>query len=322
MSKAPVQCLGLIGLGLIGSSIAHAAQAYGLADSIVGYDTDAATCRRFEEMGLAGQCSAESADILADCDMVIIAVPIGAYADVCRAIAPVVKEGAIISDAGSVKKAAIGYMNNALPAHVHLVPGHPIAGTEHSGPDAGFAELFDGRWCILTPQQATDEKAVATCRAFWEGMGAKIQIMEADHHDLVLAITSHLPHLIAYTIVGTADDLSEDLKSEVIQFSAGGFRDFTRIASSDPTMWRDIFLHNKEGVLNILQRFTEDLTALQKAIRRDNGAFLFDTFSRTREIRHRIIEAGQAASTIPHAEPGQQEDRSHTGGDPEQESAI
>jgi cyclohexadieny/prephenate dehydrogenase len=304
-------------LGLIGSSIAHAAIAYGLAGRIVGYDSDAATCRRFEELGLAGECSAESAEVLSKCDMVIIAVPIGAYSDVCSRIAPVLKDGAIISDAGSVKNAAIAYMRDRLPGHVHIVPGHPIAGTEHSGPDAGFAGLFDGRWCILTPQDNCCEEAVATCRSFWEGMGAKIEIMDADHHDLVLGITSHLPHLIAYTIVGTADDLSEDLKSEVIQFSASGFRDFTRIASSDPTMWRDIFLYNKEAVLNILQRFTEDLTALQKAIRRDNGTFLFDTFSRTRDIRHRIIEAGQDAPSTPYGEHALREGHSHKDGDPE-----
>lgn len=322
MSQPYIQCLGLVGLGLIGSSVARAAISYGLAGKIVGYDSDAATCRQFEALGLADSCSADNPGILGECDMVIIAVPIGAYGDVCHAMAPVLKNGAIVSDAGSVKKSAIASMKEILPDHVHLVPGHPIAGTEHSGPDAGFAELFDGRWCILTPEHDTQESAVATCRAFWEAMGAKIELMDADHHDLVLGITSHLPHLIAYTIVGTADDLSEDLKSEVIQFSAGGFRDFTRIASSDPTMWRDIFLHNKEAVLNILQRFTEDLTALQKGIRRDNGAFLFDTFSRTREIRHRIIEAGQAAPSTPHAADGPQEGHSHTDDDPEQESAV
>ena len=322
MSATDFNCLGLVGLGLIGSSIARAALDYNLAQTIVGYDSDEPTCRRFEDLGLAGACSADSPDILRDCDMVILAVPIGAYADVCREIAPVLKQGAILSDTGSVKKSAIAYMQAALPDHVHLVPGHPIAGTEHSGPDAGFATLFDGRWCILTPEHDTDESAVARCRAFWEGMGAKIQMMEADHHDLVLGITSHLPHLIAYTIVGTADDLSEDLKSEVIQFSAGGFRDFTRIASSDPTMWRDIFLHNKQAVLNILQRFTEDLTAMQKAIRRDNSIFLFDTFSRTREIRHRVIEAGQDAPSTPQAVHGQQAGRSHTSGDPEHEGEV
>jgi cyclohexadieny/prephenate dehydrogenase len=224
---------------------------------------------------------------------VIICVPVGACGAVAAEIAPHLRQGVIVTDVGSVKCAVIKSVLEHLPAHARFVPAHPVAGTENSGPASGFPSLFVNRWCILTPPQAADGDAVSRIRAFWEGMGANVEIMSADHHDLVLAVTSHLPHLIAYNIVGTADDLESVTQSEVIKFSAGGFRDFTRIAASDPTMWRDVFLHNKEAVLEVLARFNEDLSALARAIRWGEGDKLFDLFSRTRAIRRGIVSQGQ-----------------------------
>ena len=231
---------------------------------------------------------------VAGADLVIVCVPVGACGEVAKEIAPQLKEGAIVSDVGSVKSAIVRDMSPHLPASVHFVPAHPVAGTEHSGPDAGFAELFVGRWCILTPPQGTEPAAVDKLAAFWRLLGANVEIMASpEHHDLVLAITSHLPHLIAYTIVGTADELAEVTRSEVLKFSAGGFRDFTRIAASDPTMWRDVFLANKDAVLEMLGTFNEDLSRLTRAIRRGDGEALFEHFARTRAIRRGIVEIGQ-----------------------------
>ena len=234
-----------------------------------------------------------NAEAVKDADLVILCIPVGACGPVMQEIAPFLKPGAIVSDVGSVKGAIVREMGPHIPQAAHFVPAHPVAGTEHSGPDSGFAELFINRWCILTPPEATDPDAVEKLRAFWAGLGARVEIMTPDHHDLVLAITSHLPHLIAYTIVGTADELEEVTSSEVIKFSAGGFRDFTRIAASDPTMWRDVFLNNKDAVLEMLGTFNEDLSKLTRAIRRNDGEALFEHFTRTRAIRRGIVEIGQ-----------------------------
>jgi cyclohexadieny/prephenate dehydrogenase len=285
--------LALIGIGLIGSSLARGARDRGLAEEIVVQSRRAETVSAAQRLGLGDRYTTDPADAVDGADMVILSIPVGACEAVAREIAPALKGGAIVSDVGSVKASVIRQMQPHLPASVHFVPAHPVAGTEHSGPEAGFAELFQGRWCILTPPDGTDRQAVAKVRAFWEGLGANVEIMAADHHDLVLAITSHVPHLIAYNIVGTAAHLEEVTQSEVMKFAAGGFRDFTRIAASDPTMWRDVFLHNREAVLEMLGRFSEDLTALQRAIRYGEGDALFDLFTRTRAIRRGIIEAGQ-----------------------------
>ncbi|MFC5068592.1 prephenate/arogenate dehydrogenase family protein [Flaviflagellibacter deserti] len=288
--------LALIGIGLIGSSIAHAARQNGLVKEIVVQTRSQKTLDRARELGLGNAYTLDPAEAADGADLVIACVPVGASEQVAKAIGPVLKPGAIVSDVGSVKTSVVKQMGNYLPADVHFVPAHPIAGTEHSGPDAGFAELFQSRWCILTPPEGTDPKAVEKLAAFWRGIGANVEVMSAEHHDLVLAITSHIPHLIAYNIVGTAADMEESVRAEVIKFSASGFRDFTRIAASDPTMWRDIFLHNKDAVLEMLGRFTEDLTALQRAIRRGDGNTLFDLFTRTRAIRRGIVEMGQDTS--------------------------
>jgi cyclohexadieny/prephenate dehydrogenase len=245
------------------------------------------------ELGLADEMHATAADAVKGADLVILCTPVGTYAALASEIGPHLEVGAILTDVGSVKKCVIKDMGPHVPAGVHFIPGHPIAGTEHSGPDAGFASLFENRWSILTPVEGTDPDAVARLRAFWEACGSNVDIMDADHHDLVLAIVSHLPHLIAYNIVGTAADLEEVTKSEVIKYSAGGFRDFTRIAASDPVMWRDVFLTNKDAVLEMLGRFSEDLSALQRAIRWGDGEMLEEFFTRTRSIRKGIIEAGQ-----------------------------
>jgi cyclohexadieny/prephenate dehydrogenase len=285
--------IALIGIGLIGSSIALAAKRAGLARHIAVATRRRETLDRAEELALGDSYTTDFAGAAQDADLVIVSVPVGASGDVAKAIAAAVKPGAIISDVGSVKQSVVRQMQPHLPANVHFVPAHPVAGTEHSGPDAGFASLFDGRWCILTPPRGTDPAAVEKLSEFWKGLGANVEVMTPEHHDLVLAITSHVPHLIAYNIVGTAADLETVTQSEVMKFSAGGFRDFTRIASSDPTMWRDVFLHNKEAVLEMLGRFTEDLTALQRAIRWGDGDKLFDLFTRTRAIRRGIIDYRQ-----------------------------
>ena len=253
-----------------------------------------ATRRRVAELGLADQVVESNAAAAAGADLVIVCAPVGVCGEIAKEIAPQLKRGAIVSDVGSVKTAIVRDMAPHLPAGVHFVPAHPVAGTEHSGPDAGFAELFVGRWCILTPPEGTDAAAVEKLAAFWRMLGANVETMASpEHHDLVLAITSHLPHLIAYTIVGTADELAEVTRSEVLKFSAGGFRDFTRIAASDPTMWRDVFLANKDAVLEMLGTFNEDLSQLTRAIRRGDGEALFEHFARTRAIRRGIVEIGQ-----------------------------
>jgi cyclohexadieny/prephenate dehydrogenase len=285
--------LALIGVGLIGSSIARAARAQGVVGTIVATAKSAATRRRVSELGLADQVVETNAAAVDGADLVIVCIPVGQSGAVAEEIGPHLASGAIVSDVGSVKASVLRDMALHMPNGVHLVPAHPVAGTEHSGPDAGFAELFVNRWCILTPPPHADEAAVERLAAFWRALGANVETMPAEHHDLVLAVTSHLPHLIAYTIVGTADELAEVTRSEVLKFSAGGFRDFTRIAASDPTMWRDVFLANKAAVLEILGRFNEDVATLTRAIRRDDGETLFNLFTRTRAIRRGILDIGQ-----------------------------
>jgi cyclohexadieny/prephenate dehydrogenase len=285
--------LALVGFGLIGSSIARAARRLNLAGAIVAVDADAAVLARVRALGLADEATSDPAQGAGGADHVILCVPIGAYEAVTKAMRDALKPGAIVSDVGSVKGAVVSQVQPHLPPGVHFVPAHPVAGTEHSGPDSGFATLFHNRWCILTPPDGTDEQAVATVREFWAAMGANVEVMTPQHHDLVLAITSHVPHLIAYNIVGTAADLEAVTQGEVIKFSAGGFRDFTRIAASDPTMWRDVFLNNKEAVLEMLGRFNEDLASLQRAIRWGDGEALHGLFTRTRAIRRGIISVGQ-----------------------------
>jgi len=283
----------LIGFGLIGGSIARAARLQGLAGEIVTTARSAKTRARVAELGIVDAVVESNAEAVKDADLVILCIPVGACAAVAQEIASHLKRGAIISDVGSVKGAVVREMTPHLPKTVHFVPAHPVAGTEHSGPDSGFPELFINRWCILTPPEGTDPQAVAKLAAFWTALGARVETMTPDHHDLVLAITSHLPHLIAYTIVGTADELEGVTQSEVLKFSAGGFRDFTRIAASDPTMWRDVFLANKDAVLEMLGTFNEDLSKLTRAIRRGDGEALFEHFARTRAIRRGIVEIGQ-----------------------------
>ncbi|WP_373235980.1 prephenate/arogenate dehydrogenase family protein [Cohaesibacter celericrescens] len=283
----------LIGIGLLGSSIALAARQKGLVEHIAIHTRSQATLARAEELSLGDSYHKDVTDSVKDADLVIVCTPVGACEAVAKAIAPYLAEGAIVTDVGSVKASIIRQMQPYLPKTVHFIPGHPIAGTEQSGPDSGFAELFINRWCILTPPEGTDAAAVDKLAQFWTVLGSNVETMDANHHDHVLAITSHLPHLIAYNIVGTASDLEMVTNSEVIKYSAGGFRDSTRLAASDPTMWRDVFLHNKEATLEMLGRFTEDLTALQRAIRWGDGDTLYELFSRTRSIRRSIIDAGQ-----------------------------
>ena len=283
----------LIGFGLIGGSIARAAKAQGLAGEIVITARSEKSRQRVRELGIVDHVVETNAEAVKEADLVILCIPVGACGPVAQEIAPHLMPGAIVSDVGSVKGAVVQEMAPHLPKGVHFVPAHPVAGTEHSGPDSGFAELFVNRWCILTPPAGTDPAAVQKLQAFWAGIGAKVEVMTPDHHDRVLAITSHLPHLIAYTIVGTADELEQVTSSEVMQFSASGFRDFTRIAASDPTMWRDVFLANKEAVLEMLGTFNEDLSKLTRAIRRGDGDALFEHFTRTRAIRRGIIQLGQ-----------------------------
>ena len=292
--QAPIiDRLALIGVGLIGGSIARAAREYGVVRSIAATARSEATRRRVIELGIADQVVETNAEAARDADLVIICIPVGASGPVTAEIAASLKPGAIVSDVGSVKSAVLKDMAPHVPKGVHLIPAHPVAGTENSGPDSGFSELFVNRWCILTPPEGADPDAVEKLRAFWTALGANVETMTAEHHDMVLAITSHLPHLIAYTIVGTAEEFSTVSRSEVLKFSAGGFRDFTRIAASDPTMWRDVFLHNKEAVLEMLAQFNEDLSRLTRAMRRGDGEFLFDHFTRTRAIRRGIVQIGQ-----------------------------
>jgi cyclohexadieny/prephenate dehydrogenase len=295
MAEPPVfQRLALIGVGLIGSSLARVVRREDIAAEIVGADASATARAEIEELELCDRVFADAGQAVAGADCVIVCTPIGAYAEVGQAIQKQLMPGAILSDVGSVKQAVMRDLAPVVPDGVHFIPGHPVAGTEHSGPKAGFAELFEGRWFILTPPPGTDEAAVEKLASLWRRAGSMVERMEPGHHDQVLAITSHLPHLIAYTIVGTAFGLEESTRREVIKFSASGFRDFTRIAASDPIMWRDIFLNNREAVLEMLGRFTEDLTALQRAIRWGEGEKLQELFTRTRAIRRSIIEAKQA----------------------------
>ncbi|MEM1130221.1 MAG: prephenate/arogenate dehydrogenase family protein [Pseudomonadota bacterium] len=282
----------LIGLGLIASSMAHAMRRAGLAGEIVGTARSAETRAVAREIGLCDRVTETAAEAVLDADLVVLCVPVGAMGQVAQEIAPHLKLGATVSDVGSVKRAVVDAVSPHIPQGVHFVPSHPLAGTEHSGPRAGFAELFDNKWCVLTPEPA-DAAAAKRLRTLWEGMGANVEEMDANRHDLVVCVTSHAPHLIAYTMVGVADDMRRVTETEVIKYSAGGFRDFTRIAASDPVMWRDVFLNNKEATLEILGRFTEELFMLQRAIRTEDGDLLFDYFTRTRKVRRGIIEAGQ-----------------------------
>lgn len=292
-TKPIFEKLTLIGIGLIGSSIARVVRKKTLAGHISISSRSAATLTRAEELELGDSYFDDAADAVKDADCVIVCVPVGASEAVARSISPALKSGAIISDVGSVKRAVIDQMRPHMPEFVHFIPAHPVAGTEKSGPDAGFDTLFENRWCILTPLENTDPAALKKLTEFWKACGANMEQMEPDHHDLVLAITSHLPHLIAYNIVGTANDLETVTNSEVLKYSAGGFRDFTRLAASDPTMWRDVCLYNKDALLEMLSRFSEDLSALQRAIRWGKGDQLFDLFTHTRGIRRAIIDAGQ-----------------------------
>jgi cyclohexadieny/prephenate dehydrogenase len=306
VSTAPLfQRVALIGFGLIGGSIARGARAQGLAGEIVATARSAKTRARVSELGITDGVVETNAQAVQDADLVILSIPVGACGAVAQEIGPHLKPGAIVSDVGSVKGAVVRDMSRYLPDSIHFIPAHPVAGTENSGPDSGFAELFINRWCILTPPEDADAAAVEKLSEFWRGLGANVEVMNAEHHDLVLAVTSHLPHLIAYTIVGTADELEGVTQSEVLKFSAGGFRDFTRIAASDPTMWRDVFLTNKDAVLQMLGEFQEDLSKLTRAIRRGDGDVLFEHFTRTRAIRRGIVQIGQDEATAdfgrPHA---------------------
>ncbi|MDF2689633.1 MAG: cyclohexadienyl dehydrogenase [Microvirga sp.] len=283
----------LVGLGLIGSSIARASRQLNLARTIVAIDASDAVVKRVLDLQIADEATTDVAAGVKDADLVILCVPVGVVGAVAQAMRPGLKAGCIVSDVGSVKASVVAQVQPHLPAGVDFVPAHPVAGTEHSGPDAGFSTLFHNRWCILTPPEGTDAAAVERVQAFWSAMGSNVEVMTPQHHDLVLAITSHVPHLIAYNIVGTAADLETVTQGEVIKFSAGGFRDFTRIAASDPTMWRDIFLHNKEAVLEMLGRLNEDIALLARAIRWGEGDKLHDLFTRTRAIRRGIISSGQ-----------------------------
>lgn len=285
--------IALIGIGLIGGSIARDARKRGLARQIVAATRSAETAAKATELKLADHCGTDLVAAVDGADLVIVCTPVGACGAVAKAIAPRLKQGAIVSDVGSVKQAVIADMAPHLPKGVHFVPAHPVAGTEYSGPEAAILDLFQGRWCILTPLPGSDAKAVDRLEAFWAALGSNVNRLDPADHDRVLAITSHLPHLIAYTIVGTADDLGGHLNAEVLKYSAGGFRDFTRIAASDPTMWRDVFMNNREAVLEVLQRFQEDLFYLQRAIRWGEGDKLYDLFSRTREIRRALIHLHQ-----------------------------
>jgi cyclohexadieny/prephenate dehydrogenase len=283
----------LIGIGLIGSSLSHVIRHQNIAREITASARSESTRAKARELNLADSVTETAAEAVRGADLVILCSPVGTYGALAQEIATALKPGAILTDVGSVKAAVVRDVGPHVPQGVHFIPGHPIAGTEQSGPESGFAELFTNRWCILTPLPGADADAVERLVQFWRACGSNVETMTPEHHDLVLAITSHLPHLIAYNIVSTAADLEEVTSSEVIKYSAGGFRDFTRIAASDPTMWRDVFLNNKDAVLEMLGRFSEDLSALQRAIRWGDGEMLFNLFSRSRQIRRSIIAAGQ-----------------------------
>ena len=296
MTQPIYQRVALIGLGLIGSSIAWASHRSGAAAQITGYARSAETRARAAELGFC-QVAETAAAAVADADLIVLCTPVGVIGAVMQDIAPALKPGATITDVGSVKRAVVDAVLPHLPEGVHFVPGHPMAGTEYSGPDSGFAELFDNRWCLLTPLADGDPSATERLQKFWESLGADVECMDPDHHDLVAAVISHVPHAIAYTMCGVADDMNRVTNREVVQFSAAGFRDFTRIAASDPTMWRDVFLNNKEATIEVIGRFVEELMALQRSIRMEDGEFLHDYFTRTRAIRRSIIEAGQDTAT-------------------------
>ncbi len=289
--------IALVGIGLIGSSLARVIRREKLAGHVAISTRSAATLNRAEELGLGDSYTTDAAEAVKDADLVIISVPVGSSGQVAAQIAPALKSGAIVTDVGSTKRSVIAQIEPHMPANVHFIPGHPLAGTEKSGPDAGFADLFENRWCVFTPLPGTDAAALEKLSEFWRRCGSNIDTMDPEHHDMVLAIVSHLPHIIAYNIVGTADDLEAVTKTEVIKYSASGFRDFTRLAASDPTMWRDVCLHNKDAILEMLARFSEDLASLQRAIRWGDGEKLFEMFTRTRAVRRSIIEAGQEIDT-------------------------
>lgn len=293
MSEVLFDKIALIGIGLIGSSLARVIRRENLAGHVTIATRSPATLARAEELGLGDSYTTDMAEAVRDADLIVVSVPVGSSEEVAKAIAPALKKGAIVTDVGSTKASVIAQMQPHIPEGVHFIPGHPLAGTEKSGPDAGFADLFRNRWCIFTPLPGTDPAALEKLSTFWRRCGSNIDTMDAAHHDMTLAIVSHLPHIIAYNIVGTADDLETVTKSEVIKYSASGFRDFTRLAASDPTMWRDVCLHNKDAILEMLARFSEDLASLQRAIRWGDGEKLFDLFTRTRAIRRSIVEAGQ-----------------------------
>ncbi len=297
MTKPLFGRVAILGVGLLGSSLARAMRRGHVAGHIVAFDRKD-VLKAARHLHLADSYATSAAAAVKGADLVLLATPVGAFGALAKAFASGLKPGAIVSDVGSVKGAVLADVGPHLPKAVHFIPSHPIAGTERSGPGAGFAELFDGRWCILTPPKGADKRAVKTLKTFWERLGSKVDLMDAKHHDLVLAVTSHVPHLIAYNIVGTADDLSAVTEGEVIKYSAGGFRDFTRIAASDPTMWRDVFLNNRDAVLEVLGRFSEDLSALQRQIRWGDGDSLFKLFTRTRAIRKGIIDAGQDSAAV------------------------
>ncbi len=290
MSDVIFEKVALIGLGLIGSSLGHAMKRAGIANHIAGNARSAKTLETAKKIGFVDSVHDDATEAVQDADLVVLCVPVGICGLLCEQIKPHLKQGSIVTDVGSVKTAVIKACSPHIPDGVHFVPGHPMAGTEFSGPEAGFAELFDNRWCMLTPLKDGDRSATNKMISFWKACGANVEVMTPEHHDLVAAVTSHLPHLIAFNIVGTADDLEDITDQEIIKYAAGGFRDFTRIAASDPTMWRDIFLHNKEAVLEVLGRFNEDLSRLARAIRWDDGELLFKQFERTRHIRKNILQ--------------------------------
>ncbi|MER9431058.1 prephenate/arogenate dehydrogenase family protein [Mesorhizobium sp. M0408] len=293
MTSPMFEKIALVGIGLIGSSLARVIRREGLAGQVAISTRSDATLARASQLGLGDTYTTDAKEAVRDADLVIVSVPVGSSGTVAAEIAPALKKGAILTDVGSTKASVIAQMQPHVPDGVLFIPGHPLAGTEKSGPDAGFAELFENRWCIFTPLPGTDPAALEKLSEFWRCCGSNIDTMDPQHHDMTLAIVSHLPHIIAYNIVGTADDLESVTKSEVIKYSASGFRDFTRLAASDPTMWRDVCLHNKDAILEMLARFSEDLSSLQRAIRWGDGEKLFDLFTRTRAVRRSIIEAGQ-----------------------------
>lgn len=292
-----IDTLLIIGCGLIGSSIARAAKEYSQAKTVYVVDQSASACEAIERLGFADGVSENAPELYASkADFIILCVPPGRMGQVASQIIPVMKSGAILSDVGSVKGDVIRQIKPHLRDDIHFIPAHPIAGTEYSGPEAGFAELFQDRWCVLTPLENADENATKALKTFWMGIGSEVAIMEPKRHDIVLATTSHVPHLIAYTLVGTAVDMETVTNNEVVKFSAGGFRDFTRIAASDPVMWRDVFLSNREATLEVVDRFIEDLSALKRAIRWEDGDALLEHFAKTRDIRKKIVDAGQDSS--------------------------